>query len=269
MAEARSMTLSKNNTGIRQPMRLMSRLLGQDFVFNAFWKCPHELLERQFKRNISLNHLEVGVSNEFDFTKRLKANGRLNIAYLDPSADALKKARLATEHLKPRLFLGDLDDKWHFKHHKFDSVNLNFVLHGMEGDFEERVNALCMNARRCLSEKGKVFGSAILRDRIDTNALSEFVLNRYNKNGVVNSENDSYRKLERMLSYYFAGVKIEMVGYIVLFEGRMKESRKRGKPEMEPYNARNNVVNLTSRKDKRRANARSSAGAKLRPQIAG
>ncbi len=268
MAKTQTLTRPHNNSVVKQPLRTLGKIFGLSFVFDNIWKCPQNLLEQQFRRNVSLNHLEVGVNNDFDFTRRLKANSKLNIAYLDPSVDALRRAKKQTNHLKPRLFHGDLDDKWHFKHHKFDSVNLNFVLHGMEGDFESRVNALCLNARRCLSDKGKVFGSAILRDRINTSSITEFVINRYNDLGTMNNEKDNLRKFERMLSYYFANVKVELVGYVVMFEGKMKESRRRGRPEMEPYNARNNVVNLPGRREKKRAAvARTSTG--VRAQFAG
>lgn len=233
----------KKPTG-KQPLSTLSRILGQDFVFDKIWKCPHKELEQQFKRNITLNHLEVGVTSGFDFTARLKANKNLDIAYLDPNEKALRNAHRSSSHLKPRLFLSQLADNWGFQHHKFASINLNFVLHSMQGNLEERVNALCLNARSCLKENGKIFGSAILRDRVDTSSVTEYFLEKYNKSGVVNNEADSFRKLERMLNYYFANVKIKLIGYIVIFEARMKDSRKRGKPEMAPYNSRKNVVSF-------------------------
>lgn len=228
----------------RQPLSRISKLFGADFVLEHVWKCPKQHLEQQFISNVSLNHLEVGVTSDFSFTRRLKANKNLNMVYLDPDAKALKRAGKNTAHLKPRLFQGSLMHQWGFRNQKFNSINLNFVLHCLQGDFEGKVNALCINARSCLADNGTIFGSAILRDRISTNPLSEYFLNRCNKSGVMNNEKDSYRKLERMLNYYFNNVHITMVGYVVMFEGRMKDGRRRGRPEMEPYNSRKNVVNF-------------------------
>lgn len=236
----------------RQPLSKISKLFGTDFVLENVWKCPKQHLEQQFISNVTLNHLEVGVTSGFDFTKRLKANRNLNMVYLDPDAKALKQAGKNTAHLKPRLFQGSLVHQWGFTNQKFSSINLNFVLHGLQGDFEDKVNALCMNARSCLADNGKVFGSAILRDRISTNPVSEYFFKRCNRAGIMNNEKDSFRKLERMLNYFFTNVHITMVGYVVMFEGKMKEGRRRGRPEMEPYNSRKNVVNFPNGKTKKK-----------------
>ncbi|XOV79911.1 MAG: hypothetical protein ACFHVJ_02880 [Aestuariibacter sp.] len=232
----------------KQPLSVTSRLLGVDFVMEHVWKCPKKLLEKQFINNISLNHLEVGVTSGFDFTQRLKANNNLDIAYLDPDIKALKRAVKNSNHLKPRLYRGNLMYPWGLSDQKFSSINLNFVLHCLPGDFENKVNALCINTRSCLADDGTIFGSAILRDKLRSNPVSEYVIKRSNQTGIMNNEKDSYRKLERMLNYYFNDVNIKMVGYVVMFEAKMKVILPVGSPEMEPYNSRRNLINFPNRR---------------------
>lgn len=221
----------------RTPLSTLSKVLGHDLVNELAWSCPEAELVKLFRRNISKNHLEVGVEGGYSLVKRLKANSELLVSFLDSDKDSLKAAHKQSSHLSPHLYCANLLQSWNFKNRKFDSVNLNMVIQSLNGSFEDRLSTLFHNARVCLAPKGKLFGSTILGQG-ENSKISSMLMSMYNKKGILNNRRDNIRQLTKVLEYYFTDVKVNMVGCVALFEGTMKAGNREGYAQLVPYVAR-------------------------------
>ncbi|BDX05305.1 hypothetical protein [Planctobacterium marinum] len=224
-------------TGKRTPLSTLSKVLGHDLVNELAWSCPEAELVTLFKRNISKNHLEVGVEGGYSLVKRLKANSELKVSFLDSDKDSLKAAHKNAKHLNPHLYCASLLQSWNFKNRKFDSINLNMVIQSLQGSFENRLSTIFHNARMCLAPRGKVFGSTLL-GKGENGKISSLLMSMYNKKGVLNNRLDNVRQLTNVLEYYFTDVKVTTVGCVALFEATMTAGNREGYSQLVPYVAR-------------------------------
>lgn len=233
-----ALSLDENKaTGKRTPLSTLSKVLGHDLINELAWRCPEADLVKLFKRNVSKNHLEVGVEGGYSLVKRLKANPELMVSFLDSDKDSLKAAHKNAKHLAPHLYYANLLQNWNFKSRKFDSINLNMVIQSLQGSFEDRLSTLFHNARMCLAAKGKIFGSTIL-GQAENGKISSMLMSMYNKKGVLNNRRDNVRQLTNVLEYYFTDVKVTTVGCVALFEATMKAGKRDGYAQLVPYVAR-------------------------------
>lgn len=221
----------------RTPLRMLTRVLGHDIVNELAWCCPEAELVKLFKRNISTNHLEVGVEGGYSLVKRLKSHPELIVSFLDSSKESLKSAHKNAKHLAPHLYFAELLQSWNFKNRKFESINLNMVIQSLPGSFEDRLSTIFHNARLCLAPKGKVFGSTIL-GKGDNSKIASMLMSMYNKKGVLNNRMDNANQLRNVLEYYFTDVKVNIVGCVALFEASMKAAKRDGYAQLVPYIAR-------------------------------
>lgn len=227
----------QKSTSKRTPLGVLSKVLGHDVVNELAWSCPEAEMIKLFKRNVSRNHLEVGVEGGYSLVKRLKAHPELIVSFLDSNKYSLKSAHKNAKHLAPHLYYAELLQNWNFKNRKFDSININTVIQSLPGSFEDRLSTLFHNARLCLAPKGKLFGSTIL-GKGESNKISSMLMSMYNKKGVLNNRRDNAKQLRDVLEYYFTDVKVQTVGSMALFEGTMKAGKRDGYAKMVPYVAR-------------------------------
>lgn len=221
----------------RTPLGTLSKVLGHDVVNELAWSCPEGELVKLFKRNVSRNHLEVGVEGGYSLVKRLKSHPDLIVSFLDSDKDSLKTAHKKAKHLAPHLYYADLLNNWNFKNRKFDSININMVIQSLPGRYEDRLSTIFHNARLCLAPKGKIFGSTILGQGSDSK-ISSMLMSLYNKKGILNNKRDNLGQLTSVLEYYFTNVKVHLVGSVALFEATMKAGKREGYSQMVPYTSR-------------------------------
>lgn len=235
---AASLSLDEQKkSGKRTPLNAIAKMLGHDLVNELAWNCPEVDLVRLFKRNVSRNHLEVGVEGGYSMVKRLKTDPGLVVSFLDSDKDSLREAHRNAKHLAPHLYFANLLQDWNFKNRKFDSINLNMVIQSLPGRFEDRLSTLLHNARLCLASKGKIFGSTIL-GKGENGKIANMLMDMYNKKGVLNNKRDNLADLRTVLDYYFTNVKVTQVGSVALFEASMKAARREGYSQLVPYNLR-------------------------------
>jgi len=221
----------------RTPLKTLTKVLGHETINELAWKCPEQELIKWFKRNVSKNHLEVGVEGGYSLVKRLKSHPELYVSFLDSDKNSLKEAHNKAAHLTPQLYCAELMQSWNFRNRKFDSINLNMVIQSLPGGFEDRLSTLLHNVRLCLAPKGKVFGSTILGQG-NNGKISSMIMSLYNKKGVLNNKRDNASQLTNVLEYYFTDVTVKVVGCVAMFEASMKAGKRDGYAQMVPYLAR-------------------------------
>lgn len=107
----------------------------------------------------------------------------------------------------------------------FQSVSLCYLLHCMPGPPEKKV-ALFANLRGCLSENGVLFGSTVLGQGVEQNALGQYLMNLYNKKRIFGNVLDSRKVFEDALKENFEEVECRIEGVVLLFEARKPRREK-------------------------------------------
>jgi len=183
------------------------------------WKCPTERLVQHYNRNVSANHLDIGVGTGYYLDKCIYPTISPRIGLMDLNADSLAYASKRISRYKPQQYQYSVLSQIPIKH-KFDSIGINYLLHCLPGTMEEK--SLAFDCIKPLMAPGAViFGSTLLHEGVTRNGLAKKLMAFYNKKGVFSNQNDSAEGLRSALNTRFQHVSIEVVGCVAIFSARL------------------------------------------------
>lgn len=186
---------------------------------HLFWKCPTRLISHQFRELVSVNHLDVGVGSGYYLKKHLPHKTK-RVALVDLNKNSLESTSKSIESFNPEIYCRNILEPLDLESNKFDSVSLNYLLHCLPGDIASKSIAF-QNIKQLMNDDGIVFGSTILGTDIPKNVLATKLMAFYNKKGIFSNTNDGLTSLDAALNDYFTDVRIEVVGCVALFSGRV------------------------------------------------
>lgn len=183
------------------------------------WRCPTVNLLELYQRNLTSNHLEVGVGTGYflDHCRFPTPNPRLvlldlNQNCLDVTARRVNRYRPATIRaniLEPIAYSGEL----------FDSLGINYVLHCVPGTIRTKARVFD-HLSALLRPGGVLFGSTLLFQGTRVGFAARQAMRLYNAAGIFCNTEDSLDGLRGVLEERFSAVTVGTVGSAALFEAR-------------------------------------------------
>ena len=182
----------------------------------CLWKCPTTLLESEFKKNATPNHLDVGVGTGY-FPHKCLPDKTRRLALLDLNQNSLERTASRVSRFKPELYQADVLDPLSLPCDMFDSISLFYLIHCLPGAFEKK-SQIFNELKKYLRPGGMLFGSTILgKDVPDIGFFAKKLMAVYNEKGIFCNYDDSLDALSAALNENFASVDIRMVGCVAIF----------------------------------------------------
>lgn len=188
------------------------------FSNSLLWKCPTRLLRAEFIKNVTSNHLDIGVGTGYYLDKCLVDTER-RLALLDLNLNSLEVAASRVERFKTETYRANVLETLNLQCDKFDSVSMNYLLHCLPGSLKEK-SLVFKHVLPYLNDNATVFGSTILGSDVDVSFLARKLMSFYNKKGIFDNRSDSLSELSSSLQMYFKEVEIKVIGCVAIFSAK-------------------------------------------------
>ncbi|MFD2179740.1 class I SAM-dependent methyltransferase [Veronia pacifica] len=196
-------------------------VLGMTNLF--FWKCPTRVITEKFEISLSKNHIDVGVGSGYFLDHCLKKD-TCRIGLVDANKTCLSATSKRIKRFRPETYVADIRDPLNVETEQFDSMSLNFVLHGLPGTMDEK-SVVLGNVLKLLRPGGKLFGSTVLCDSsLDTGVAAKTLMKIYNKFGIYSNQSDTLNELKKVLNEHLDYIEIDIVGCVAVFSGSKKST---------------------------------------------
>lgn len=179
------------------------------------WGCPSQNILNFYNQNISSHHLDVGVGTGYFLNHCKFPSQNPSLSLLDLNQNCLHHTQNLLSRYSPKIYCADIFQPLTIKE-KFKSIGINFVLHCLPGDMNEKSVAI-KNLAELLEPGGVLFGSTILGKGVKHNFLGRYLLNIYNNKKIFGNLKDDEGALEKILKASFQNVNIHIIGRIAFF----------------------------------------------------
>jgi len=181
------------------------------------WKCLTKTQLSFFNKNITNNHLDIGVGTGYYLDKcQFQKNKPVHLTLLDINKDCLLYCTKKLRRYNPTVIKEDIFNPSLRISDKFDSISLNYVIHCLPGTLQEK-EIIFHNIKHLLNENGVLFGATIFGSGIKYNLFAKLLLKLYNKKQVFNNLLDTKEDLFQALGKHFKKIEIEQIGLVGLF----------------------------------------------------
>ncbi|MGB0720997.1 MAG: class I SAM-dependent methyltransferase [Gammaproteobacteria bacterium] len=192
------------------------------------WRCPAADIRRLYARNLSINHLDVGVGSGYflDHADFPGPNPRVGLMDLNPHS--LEHTARRIRRYLPECYRHNVLAPLELQAgtsappavQPFDSLAMNYLLHCLPGTMEDKAGAFD-HLIPVLKPGARVFGSTILHGGVPRSLPARALMALYNRRGIFSNQGDDLDGLHRALERRFDGVEIETRGCVALFSARM------------------------------------------------
>ncbi|AXA33346.1 class I SAM-dependent methyltransferase [Francisella adeliensis] len=183
------------------------------FFNNRFlWKCKTSNLVDLYSKNVSRNHLDVGVGSGYLLNKVRNKLDKVTLMDLNPTClDYVENVLKDKEVSKVQTdILVNVPESFH---NQFDSIGANYLIHCLPDNNTK--DMVFKNLAKMLKSTGVAFGSTIINGYDSKMAIN--VADKFNKKGIFDNENDSYEKIEQYIKENFENHEISQVGSVCIF----------------------------------------------------
>ena len=186
------------------------------FSNRFIWHCKSKCILEFYNKNITANHLDVGVGTGYFLDHAQFPSSKPSVALLDLNNHCLQCTSKLLSRYQPKIYHANIFQPLTMIDQKFDSIGLNYVLHCLPGSFTQKSNVIS-NLKSLLTKNGILFGSTILAKDQTHNWLGSKLLTIYNKKGIFDNWKDDRFGLEEMLNQHFFNVEIKVMGTVAFF----------------------------------------------------
>ncbi len=186
------------------------------------WKCPTPAQLQHYERNVSANHLDVGVGSGFFLDRCRFPSPTPRVALMDLNATALEFAAQRIARYKPESYRRNVLEPVSIDAPAFDSVAVNYLLHCLPGSMESKA-VVFDHLRPLMKTNAVLFGTTLLHRGVGRSGAARHLMALYNRKGIFSNQQDDLGTLGRELDRRFDDVRIEVVGCGALFSGRVRE----------------------------------------------
>jgi len=185
------------------------------------WFCPNTILQANFERYMTSNHLDVGVGTGYLLNKAADAANEADftLSLLDMNQDCLNKTELRLQRYNPSTIVHNILEPLDSSASVYESISVNYLIHCIPGSLNEKCQIIS-NLKAALDKNGVIFGATILGIKSAPKFHTRCVLRFYNFIGLFNNIDDDKNALERELKKIFSNVEIRVVGSVALFSAR-------------------------------------------------
>ncbi len=186
---------------------------------HLLWRCPTRHVSDLYQKNVSANHLDVGVGTGYflDRTQFPSASPRLALLDLSDASLAFTARRLARYH--PAVVRADVLAPLPPDIEPFDSIGVNFILHCLPGPIARKAAAFD-NLAALLRPGGVIFGSTLLSHGKTVPLQARPWMAAYNALGIFDNRRDTARDLRSALESRFVDVSMTTRGAVAMFSAR-------------------------------------------------
>ena len=180
-----------------------------------------KLISSLYRKNLSSNHLDIGPGSGYflDNTPFPTDNPKLVLSDIHP--DCLSYCAKRLTRYNPLFFQTNILSPFQVNT-TFDSISMNWVLHCIPGQLNQKLNVVCRNIVPILNRKGTFFGSTVIGKKGNFNFFGNVFNYVYNWMGVFSNLDDDVESLKKVLEKYFDNVNITIHGSLALFSGVAK-----------------------------------------------
>lgn len=183
------------------------------------WRCPTAHLRKLYDRQVSRNHLDVGVGTGYFLDRCTFPSPKPRLILVDASHNSLEVAARRLHRYRPTLYRRNVLQPLDIDAPPFDSIGLMYVLHCLPGDLAAKA-VVFDNLNACLGLDGVLFGATILSDGVYVNRAARKLMEIYNAKGIFSNADDHLDALRAVLAETYAEVRIDVVGCVALFSAR-------------------------------------------------
>ena len=180
------------------------------------WKCPTGRILDLYNRNVSADHLEVGVGTGYFLDRCRFPCARPRLALLDANGHCLRFAARRLARFEPETHLANVFEPLSIHRPPFSSVGISYVLHCLPGTIEEKA-VVFDNLRPLMADGGVVFGATLLAGGVPRTALARAMMDFYQRKRIFANAQDTLEDLSQVLAARFAASTIDVVGCAALF----------------------------------------------------
>ena len=182
------------------------------------WRCSQQYTINHYRNNIASYHLEIGPGTGYFLENEnlRKANSIEKITLVDINSDILEYAseNLQYDYSRISTVNCNLFKETLPTHIKFNSVGLNYVLHCVPGNLEDKVDTLLHNLDHT---DYNLFGATVICDPLHMNPIAEYELMLLNGLGIFHNNDDTYDGLVNYLEKNNIRHTSVKRGYVALF----------------------------------------------------
>jgi len=199
-------------------------LLFYDFIIlkifcRFIWKCPSRFILDNYNRNISANHLDVGVGTGYNLEHCQFPSKTPRLVLMDLNPNCLEVTAKRLERYSPEIYCGDVLEPFDTGYERFDSVALNGLLHCIPGTMKEKA-VVFDNAKQVMKPGSVVFGCTILNKGVKKGVAAKLMILMTNRRKVFSNLDDGVDDLKEELSKRFKNVSVNIIGCMALFSAQ-------------------------------------------------
>ncbi len=200
-------------------------LKAYDWLVHGFsnrflWRCPTRELEALYARNVSGQHLDVGVGTGYFLDKTAWPVPTPSITLVDLNAHSLKAAARRIERYSPETVVANvLEPELPAGEARYESVGLCYLLHCLPGTIAKKA-AVFDHVRPMMAEGAVLFGATILQGDAPRSRAAQALMDFYNRKGIFANAADTHDDLKSELEKRFADVRLTRLGAVTAFEAR-------------------------------------------------
>nr|WP_210191595.1 MULTISPECIES: class I SAM-dependent methyltransferase [Rhodomicrobium] len=180
------------------------------------WRCPTTVLRQLYDRNVTANHLDVGVGTGYFLDKAKWPVTTPSITLLDINTNCLDAASSRIARYAPRTILANILTPLPALG-PFRSVSLCYLLHCLPGSITDKA-VLFDHLRPVLAPGARVFGATLVQGTIPRSSPAQALMDFYNSKGIFSNSRDTVEDLDVALRDRFAFSNIKIKGCVALFE---------------------------------------------------
>jgi 2-polyprenyl-3-methyl-5-hydroxy-6-metoxy-1,4-benzoquinol methylase len=184
------------------------------------WKCPSRFILDNYTRNISANHLDVGVGTGYNLDHCKFPSKTPRLGLMDLNQNCLQVTGKRLERYSPEIYCRDVFEPFDTGSERFDSVALNGLLHCIPGTMKDK-GVVFDNAKQVMNPGGVVFGCTILNKGVKKSVVAKLMLHIVNRKKVFSNLDDGLDDLREELSKRFENTSVDIIGCMALFSAQL------------------------------------------------
>ncbi len=185
------------------------------FVF----KCTLSTTLDHFQKNVTNNHMDVGVGTGFFLDKCKFPTENPTIHLMDLNHNTLEKTSKRIKRYNPVSHHCNVLAPIQKDLPMFDSISVMNFFHCLPGNMLSKEAAI-KNLKPFLNEGGMFFGITVLGEGVNVGFLYKRINSAYNKQAVFSNLNDNPSDLKVILQNNFENVSVITDGAYALFSGQ-------------------------------------------------
>ncbi|MEU3459401.1 class I SAM-dependent methyltransferase [Streptomyces sp. NPDC006733] len=184
-----------------------------------FFRVPVPEVVALFDRNVSAQHLDVGVGTGY-FLDHCRTAPQQAITLADLNEHSLRHAARRLARFDVTTVQANALEPLPLPEASFGSASMNFLLHCVPGSIRQKAVVLD-NVAACVRPGGRIFGATVLTQGVPVGAAARVAFPLLNRRGVMQNAEDSLEDLRTELAARFPEHTLTVHGCTALFEAEV------------------------------------------------